>query len=210
MVCAVQAVQIFLAHHNSCTGKFSHKTLHNHQFWGSHIGAAELSSFNNVTLCHCVSSLRCCGGVYSLHLQKQEVQEDREYDPFVSHSKMSVTAHQFTLCHIPKCQWLLTNLHCVTFQNVGDCSPIYTVSHSKMSVTAHQMTWCHIPKCWWLLTNWHGVMFQNVGDCSLIYTVSHCKMSVTAHQMTRCHIPKCRWLLTKWHCVTFQKSTFFI
>lgn len=32
MVCAVQPVQIFLAHHSSCIGEFSHKTLHNHQF----------------------------------------------------------------------------------------------------------------------------------------------------------------------------------
>jgi hypothetical protein len=50
MVCAVQPVQIFLALHNSCSGEFSHKTLHNHQFRRLHIGVAELSSFNNVTV----------------------------------------------------------------------------------------------------------------------------------------------------------------
>ena len=147
MVCAVQPVQIFLAHHNSCIGEFSHKTLHNHQFWGSHSGAADLSSFNNVTMCHWVSSFRCCGGLYSLHLRKQEVQEDCEYDPL-------------------KFWWLLTNWHCVTFQNVGDCSPNDTMSHSKMSATAHQMTLCYIPKCRQLLTKWHCVTFQNVGNCS--------------------------------------------
>jgi len=81
MMCAVQPVQIFLAHHNSCTGEFIHKMLHNHQFQGSDIGVAELSSFNNVTLCHWVSGFRCCGRLYRLHLQRQDVQEDCKYDP---------------------------------------------------------------------------------------------------------------------------------
>ena len=80
MVCAVQPVQTFLAHHNSCTGEFSHKTLHNHQFQGSHFGVAKHSSFNNVTLRHWVSGFRCCGRSYRLHLQRQDVQEDCEYD----------------------------------------------------------------------------------------------------------------------------------
>ena len=105
----------------------------------------------------------------------------------VLHSKMSVTAHQLTLCCIPKCRWLLTNWHCVTFQNVGDCSPNNTVSHSKMLLTANQMTRCHIPKCQWLLTNWHCVTFRNVCDCSPNDTVSHSKLLVTAHQLTVSH-----------------------
>jgi hypothetical protein len=75
MVCAVQPVQIFLAHCNSCTGVFSHKMLHNHQFQGYHIAAAEYSSSNNVTLCHWVSGFRCCGRLYRLHLQRQDVQD---------------------------------------------------------------------------------------------------------------------------------------